>query len=273
MNNPLQKYFRKASVYFRLPSTDDAYPDDVLQKNPTGEHAVFAMSALDEITARTPDALYNGSAVVDIIQSCIPDIRNAWMLKTQDLDAVLTAIRIASGDGTLDITSECPACKQVAEYTANLTQMLSTLQAGNYAEPLKIDDLVIQLQSPTYQDLNTVSREQVDIQRAYEQINTIEDTDQRLKKTTELLHSMNFLTMKLLACSIAFIRTADVYVDETEYIYDFLQHCDRRVFTAIRDRATAERESSTLKPMRIQCVECQHIFDQSINMNISDFFE
>ena len=32
---------------------------------------------IDEITFKTPDALLNGQATVDVIQSCIPNIKDA----------------------------------------------------------------------------------------------------------------------------------------------------------------------------------------------------
>jgi hypothetical protein len=75
------------------------------------ELPVFPMTAIDEITYRTPDALFNGQAVVNVIQSCIPDIRDAWKTPGADLNAILVAIRIASYGHDMDMTVKCPSAK------------------------------------------------------------------------------------------------------------------------------------------------------------------
>lgn len=272
-HNPLQKYFRKPSVYIKLLSTDNAYSDEVLKKHPTGEHPVFAMTALDEITAKTPDALFNGTAMVDIIASCVPDLLDPWNLLIQDLDALLIAVRIASGNGTLDITSKCPACETENEYTVDLGAMLNTLRAGDYATPLQIDELEIKFRSMTYRELNEISLEQFKIQKMFSQIEASLDEEGRATKTTELIQALNQLTMKMLTQSIAYIKTPDAWVDDKNYIFDFLQNCDRRIYNQTRDHGTSLRESSTIKPLNITCQNCSHQYDQSINLNVSDFFD
>ena len=42
-----------------------------------GNHAVFASTAVDEFTVRTPDAIMNGSATELVIQNCSPDLTNS----------------------------------------------------------------------------------------------------------------------------------------------------------------------------------------------------
>ena len=56
-NNPLKQYFRQPAIYIRLPSQGKNYPEGSLNMPPTGELAVYPMTAIDEITYRTPDAL------------------------------------------------------------------------------------------------------------------------------------------------------------------------------------------------------------------------
>ena len=95
-DNPLAQYFRTPAIHLDLPSKGEGYPDGVLEMPDSGEVPVMPMTAIDEITYKTPDALFNGSSVVDVIQSCIPSIKDAWQMPITDLTAVLTAIRIAS---------------------------------------------------------------------------------------------------------------------------------------------------------------------------------
>ena len=68
--NPLSKQFRRPSLYFKLPSGGKFYQPGAIDLPDNKELPVYPMTAIDEITSKTPDALYNGTAVVDIIKSC-----------------------------------------------------------------------------------------------------------------------------------------------------------------------------------------------------------
>jgi hypothetical protein len=67
------------------------------------------MTAIDEITYRTPDALFSGQAVVNVIHSCVPSIKNAWHAPVADLNSILVAIRIASYGHELEIETTTPS--------------------------------------------------------------------------------------------------------------------------------------------------------------------
>ena len=85
--NPLMKFYRQPKIYLALPSKGHWYPEGSLDMPDNGELPVFAMTAKDELTLKTPDALLNGAATVELIQSCIPNIKNAWQMPVLDLDA------------------------------------------------------------------------------------------------------------------------------------------------------------------------------------------
>ncbi|NDB58023.1 hypothetical protein EB001_06220, partial [bacterium] len=106
--NPLAKHFRQPSVYLKLPSGGKYWPEGTINLPANGEVPIMAMTTKDEITIRTPDALMNGQGVVDLIQSCCPNITNAWAMPTIDSDAILVAIRIATNGSNMDIDSKCP---------------------------------------------------------------------------------------------------------------------------------------------------------------------
>ena len=70
-NNPLRQYFRRPAVFISLPSGGEGYgPDDIEFEDENNlELPVYPMTAIDEITTKTPDALFNGTATVEIIKS------------------------------------------------------------------------------------------------------------------------------------------------------------------------------------------------------------
>jgi hypothetical protein len=107
-NNPLRQYFRQPAIYIRLPSGGEFYPPGTLDMPPNQELPVLPMTAVDEITYRTPDALFNGSAMVNVIQSCVPNIRDAWAIPAMDVDSILVGIRVASYGHSYGIDQSMP---------------------------------------------------------------------------------------------------------------------------------------------------------------------
>ncbi len=65
--NPLRQFFRQPAIYLRLPSNGNFWPKDSIDFPANMELPVLPMTAIDEITYRTPDALFNGQAVVSVI--------------------------------------------------------------------------------------------------------------------------------------------------------------------------------------------------------------
>ena len=95
-NNPLVGYFRKPEVYVELPSRGNYYKPGILDLPPNGEVGIFPMTARDELVLKTPDALLNGASTVEVINSCVPAITDAWEIPSVDMDALLIGIRIAT---------------------------------------------------------------------------------------------------------------------------------------------------------------------------------
>ena len=102
-NNPLKQYFRRPAIYIKLPSEGKYYSSDVINKTETREIPVYPMTAIDEITTKTPDALFNGSVIVELIKSCIPDIKDPWKINNIDLDTILIGIKVASTGNSLEL--------------------------------------------------------------------------------------------------------------------------------------------------------------------------
>jgi hypothetical protein len=230
------------------------------------------MTAIDEITARTPDALFNGAAMVDIMKSCVPNIKNPWAINSVDLDAILIAIRSASGGGELTITSECPSCKEIAEYSLNLISVLTYLKAGDYEKELVINDLTIKFKPLTYKEMTDASVGQIELQRAYNLLENEEDPATKTAKMQETLRLIIEITMKVLSKTIAYIKTPSAFVDQTDYILDFLKNSDKNNFNIIRDHNTKLKEESSLKPLEVKCMHCQHQYQQVYTLDTSNFF-
>lgn len=273
-NNPLKQYFRRPSVYFKLPSGGKNYEPGSLEIPENGELPVFPMTAIDEISVRTPDALFNGNAVADMIRSCVPNIKEPWKLNSNDLDAILIAIRAATGQGTIDINTVCPSCKEEFGYSLNLLSVLATMKYGDYDKVFEVNDLKIKFKPLTYKQMTEVITKQFDIQKTYGSLsnNAQEDPEDLQKKAYEGLKQITQLTMDVLAMAIEYIQTPDFLVEEKEYIRDFLGNCDGNLYTTIRDYNTKLKLDTQIKPLDIKCNKCGHEYKQEYSLNPADFF-
>jgi hypothetical protein len=271
-NNPLKQYFRRPAIYLKLPSGGKDYKPGVLDMPESGELPVFPMTAIDEITSKTPDALFNGVAVVEVIKSCIPAILDPWSISNVDLDAVLIAIKSAANGNELEIDSECPKCKEVSKFGVNLVGLLSSLKAGDYSQELPVNDLLIKFRPLTYREVNQASLSQFELQRMFNVINSIEDYDEKNEKTKEALKTITDITMEILSLTIEYIKTPTSFVDSNEYILDYLRNCDKNAYEKIKVHNATLKEQTEIKPLQIKCISCSHEYQQPFSLNSSDFF-
>ena len=272
--NPLKQFFRQPSIYLSLPSGGHHWPATALAIPENRELPVYPMTAIDEITYRTPDALFSGQAVVNVIQSCVPNIKNAWETPGIDLNAVLIAIRIASYGHEMEIGTTCPACKTESEFVVDLRMVLDSIREPDYSTPIQHGDLEITLMPVTYRNQNSIGAKQYEQQRAVQQIqnnDTLSD-EEKIKQLNELMHTITELTIETLKFNIASIRTPDILVTEVEFIRDFLVNCDRKLYQEIRDRVIELRTSADVKPFDITCPNCGHVHKQELTLDQAAFF-
>jgi hypothetical protein len=272
--NPLKQFFRQPAIYIRLPSGGRFWPPGSLEMPQNGELPVFPMTAADEITYRTPDALFNGQAVVDVIQSCIPAIRNAWAIPSIDLNPVLIAIRIASYGHDMEISTACPACGTDADYGLDLRSVLDQMRAPDYTNTLQHGDLEVAFHPMSYQQQNASNIEQFESQQMIRSVPDSGLTDQeKVQQMSELMKTVTRLTIRALTASIASVRTPTALVTDPTHIQEWLENCDRALFTEIRNHAIKLRVDTELRPMNLTCSNCQHQYEQGLTLDMASFFE
>ena len=273
-DNPLRKYFRQPVIHLRLPSGGKFYPPGSIDLPPNGEIPILPMTAVDEVTSRTPDALFNGSAVVNVISSCVPNIKDCWTIPAVDFNALLAAVRIASYGHEMEIGSTCPACGQIHEYTIDVRQALDQLRMPDYDTPAQLGDLSVYFTPMTYRQLNEVSRVQFGDQKLMQVINSSENTEEeKMVKLGEAFKRITYLTIRSIAQSIGAIKSANLMVTDYEQIEEFLINAPKDVFNKIRDHAVKLREATDLNPVDITCDNCQNQYNQEFTLDMSNFFE
>jgi hypothetical protein len=272
-NNPLKQFFRQPAIYMRLPSGGNFYTSGALDLPQNGEIPVYPMTAIDEITYRTPDALFNGQAVVTVIQSCLPNIKNAWAIPAMDVDAILTAIRIASYGHNLEFGTTCPECKDYSDRTVDLRTVLDGLKAPDYTQTVKQGDIEIFFQPMTYKNLTDNNRLQFDEQRILQSLPDDETPDvDKLNSLSEALKQITKITVQALSQSIKSIQVPGALVTEREFIEEWLQNCDRSLFNQVRDFIINIKSAAEFKPLSMKCPACQAEYQQSLTLDMTNFF-
>ena len=272
-SNPLRQFFRQPTIYVRLPSGGKHWPPGTLDMPINNELPVFPMTAIDEITYRTPDALYNGQAVVSVIKSCMPNITDPWATPAIDLDTILVAIRIASYGHEIGVGTTCPSCLHENEYALDLRHVMDRLQASDYSKPIIHGELQIHFKPLSYRQLTENSIQQFEEQKV---LNVLPDTEMsdsdKRQRLNQAVIRLTDLTITTLAQCISVIKTSDTMVSEPEYILEFLKNCEGSIFNQIRDYVIGLREQSDIQPLDLKCPNCQHQYQQTFQLDQSNFF-
>jgi transposase-like protein len=271
--NPLKQYFRKPVLYIKLPSGGKFYDSETVIIPPNRELPVFPMTALDDIVCQTPDAVYNGTAVIELLKSCIPNIQDPWKINTVDLDSLLIAIKIASNGELMNLDTKCPSCEEEYSFDVNLVQVLNGIQKTDYTNTLSIGDLNIKFKPLTYLELNEANLRQYEVQKT---VNTIMDNYEESVETKnqiqELLNKMNMITNDILSQTIESIITPETVVSDNDHIKEYLLSCDKKSHNLIKTTSISLRENGKIKPLHITCPHCQHEYTHTLNINVTDFF-
>ena len=257
--NPLNKYFRQASIYVALPSGTD-YPQDVVTKSETGEIGIMPMTAKDEIRFKTPDALMNGQGVVDVIQSCVPDIKDAWQIKSYDLDTILVAIRIATYGETMEINFNVPGANESVAHTVNLPAILDEIQKTTVDTAFTLKDgLKITVQPLTYRDMTSTSLQTFQQQKMYSAIQDSELPDEdKATRFNDAFKKLTDLNASILLKNMASITMTDgTVITDPAHIKEFVDNANTTVIKEIETKLMDLRTQGAVKPLKLKASEEQ----------------
>ena len=215
----------------------------------------------------------NGQATVDVIQSCVPNIRNAWMMPSIDLDSVLTAIRIATYGEKMEITTICPKCKEEQNYDYELGEHLERISNFAYPEQLQIGDLVFGLKPYNYKEITNKQIQQIEQERIFEIINNEKlSEEEKLERFGASFIKLTEMTVSVVVQSIVSITSPQGTVTDKQMISDFVQNADKEIFTTLNEHLQGVAKQLEIKAKRVKCGDCEHEFDVQMTMDQANFF-
>lgn len=178
--NPLLARAKLPGEIHRIPSRGMFYRDGELdQSAKDGEVEIFPMTAHDEIVMRSPDLLFSGTAVVDTIRRCVPQILKPDRLLAKDVDFIMMVLRKVSYGDDLELRYK-HTCENAKEhsYIASMDRIIRdsksidpTSVGSGYTVALDNDQIVkleplrytatINLMQASDKDMSTKEREAV----------------------------------------------------------------------------------------------------------------
>ena len=258
-SNPLNKYFRQPALYVSLPSGTN-YPPHVVAQSQTGELAVMPMTAKDEIRFKTPDALMNGQGVVDVIQSCCPEIKDAWQIKSYDLDTILIAIRIATYGETMDMSFTVPGANETVSHSVNLPALLDQIKSTSIRSEVTLEDgLRISIRPLTYKDMTSTSLQTFQQQKMYAAVQDSQMSDEeKSNRFNDAFKNLTELNAGILLKNISAVKMSDgTEVTDPAQIKEFIENANAKLIKDIETQVMELRTQGAVKPMKLKATEEQ----------------
>jgi hypothetical protein len=272
--NPLTAHFRQPAIYFKIPSQGQFWGSG-LNMPPAGDIPIYPMTAKDEITLRTPDALLNGQGVIDVIQSCCPNVIDAWQMPSMDVDALLIAVRIASYGNEMSFESKCPHCGEDNHYDADLMQLLDGISPPDYSRKVLHGSVKIKLQPQRYSSLNETNQINYEEQRTLSTLSDAKLTEEeKLVQYKNHLERLVKLNTKILVDSTEYVEivATNTVVTDRDHIAEYYENCDVEVCKAVRGQLDEFGKFGSVPPIPVTCGACTTPYSVPLTFDYSTFF-
>ena len=256
-HNPLLHLIRQPKIYIRLPSRGEFWPDGSLLMPESGELPVFSMTAKDEMMLKIPDALMNGQAVVDVIEHCVPNIKNAWHIPSIDIDAILIAIRLATY-GELMTTPVSLGQDLDFEYQVDLRIVLDNIMQSVSWDPVVPvnEHLTLFVKPVSYKQISKMAIQSFETQKIMSVVNNEEiDEEEKVKIFKQSFGKLTEVTVGQIAESVYRVDSVEGTTENPQFIKEFIENADKEIFNRVQKHIELMKMQNELKPLIVPVTE------------------
>jgi hypothetical protein len=273
--NPLIKYFRKPKIYVTLPTGGKFNPE--LKTTLLDEVGVSAMSAIDEISLRNPEALLNGEAIKSVIESCVPTVGDPMKLCNIDIEALFLAIQYATYGNDMTHEHTCANCKEIAEYKIDVNEILNRFPDVEIIDPILFEDVNIHIRPPTLENVTRMALIDLEQKKIVQNLQKVDDATPDMEIASKFYTSFKKIAtfnVDMLANAISRIESPDAIVEDTQMISEFLQN----IPTTVVQQLNTAIEKIVKKPedinkMQFKCESCESVDEVYLEINPINFLE
>ena len=277
--NPLKQFYRIERSSVKLPSRGAYYDADVVDLNDDGEVPIFPMTAADEMQFKNPDALLSGAAIVDVLKSCVPAVKNARKLLSCDIDAIMIGIRHASYGDNADMTVRCPECKEENTYNLNLQTLISATEVldDSYEAILHNGDVTVCVKPGTFSAILKRQKsafEGSQLERVLTDLTLSEE--RRIKAFATTFNKLAKLNFELITDAISKIVFTDEEgeiqeVTNKQHIDEFIKNIEKDEVEKIEEVIREVNSVGIQKTMDVVCLKCENKWEAPIEFNPVNF--
>ena len=275
MSNPLLSKVKLPGRIFQLPSKGLFYkPGTVLKESiKDGEVQVQPLSALAEMKLRSVDLLFNGRALREICEECIPDILMPDMLISKDIDALFCFLRIATYGAEMKINTvhECKPTK-THSYVVNLETVIAnpnndSLQFRDMSYEIKLPNgHKVRLRPITFKDSIDVSHIRQELERKYAETPTPDNKLIERMVIRDIMSVIDSVTV------VNMPEEPDIIVTDTLMIEEWVRSLQRTYIDMMTSQAERANEWGYNLSVKLKCKECGEEFDYQLELDPINFF-
>lgn len=273
--NPLKGYFRQFKIYLKLPSGTSYYQAGAIAFSDAGEIGIMPMTGKDELILKNPDALLNGEALIELIKSCVPAISDPRILLTNDIDAIVTAIRYATYNDSLETELSCPSCGHSNSYKLDLQYSIDNMSFLDSEYVVNLDSgLSVFVKPYGFPELLKglhAQFEQSKLTRAIE--NEAISEEERMKLFASAFKEVSLVTYTLMLNSIVKVvdESNNINVNDKNNIKEFLQNIDKKSVDKISDLIKEINLIGIKKSFTAVCEKCANSWESEVDFNPVNF--
>jgi ribosomal protein S27E len=271
MTSFLEQYKRQPKIYVDLPMSN-FYPEGVLRDNQSVSLPVYGMTASDEIMLKTPDALFNGEATKNVIQSCIPNILDAGKVPTMDIDFCLIAIRLATYGESMPLSVKCPSCGESSEYNLDLQSYLEKFQNREFQSSVNVDGLKFHFAPIDYNQMTDFNIKNYQLQKSLVNLPEEWTDEQKEKHNKKIIQQVAQLNLELMLAYLRYIESEEDKEADAETINNFIANSDVKFYNAIKNHIDSIKKVFDSPTEEVICASCEHKFETKMPMDYSSFF-
>lgn len=274
-SNPLKQFFRQFKMYLKIPSGTSYYKPGIIEFTDKGEIGILPMTGQDEMTLKNPDALLNGEALIEVLTSCVPAVKQPRALLTNDIDALITAIRYATYNDSLETDLKCPKCGHDNNFKLDLQYALDNMTELEPEYVINLDSgLSVFVRPYAFPELLKALHaqfEQTKMKRAFE------NSDMEDKKKSELLtksfKELAIIKFDLMTAGVVKVvnESQGINVTEPKFIREFLQNIDKKSADKVGDLIDEINQIGIKRSFTAKCEKCNHEWESDIDFNPVNF--
>ena len=255
-HNPLVSFMRQPKIYIKLPSGGEYWPNNSLIASENGEYPIYSMTAKDELMLKIPDAVMSGQAVVEVIQHCMPNVKNAWMVPSIDLDVILIAIRLATyGE---QMTTPITIGEDTLEYIVDLRLVMDNLQQQIKWDPVVSinNNLTVFVCPMNYKQMSEGAVKTFETQKILQLVNNDNiSEDNKLAAFKDSFNKLTDITIGIVQSSIYRVDSSQGSTENPDFIKEFVENVDKELFNAVQTHIEALKEHNSIQPLIVKVTE------------------